>query len=43
MTELTNDAGYAMETFSLPISALHCISLREINVICHPAFRAVRK
>ncbi|HET6581147.1 MAG TPA: hypothetical protein VFG36_04620 [Methanoregula sp.] len=43
MTESTNDAGYAMETFSLPISALHCISLCEINVIGHPAFHAVRK
>jgi len=43
MNELSDDAGYAMETFSLPISALHCISLCEINGICHVAFRAVRK
>jgi hypothetical protein len=41
--KLTDEAGYAVESLSLAIGTFHCFSFCEINLISHPAFRAVCK
>jgi hypothetical protein len=40
---LTDEAGYAMESLSLPIGTFHCFSPCEVNLISHSAFHAVCK